>query len=317
MTTNVEKTERDDPQDVYCVSVPSSYIIVRRNGKVAVTGNCQNWGDLFKHIVVAPPGYMIVAADYAALEQRIMGALTGGDLFTFVNRPDATTDEEKYDPDIDCHSHIARLVFGERFLHPEQYLHDILDPEAREKTAAKKKKAMRNHTKSVVYARNYGSGGETILKIVKKSNPQADKDEVDRVIQVYDRRFPELPRYRERMYRQVNDPACRELRSPLLRRRRKFPGRNPVPLTDASNFGIQSCAADIVNLRMLELAKRLPRDAAIIAQVHDSITVLCRDYDAHGVRDLMDEVLPCRYDLGHGSMLFDAKAKIGQAWDEV
>jgi len=55
------------PQRVYCVEVPSSFIVVRRNGRVAVTGNCQNLGSrrggFVKSIFTAEPGRILLGAD--------------------------------------------------------------------------------------------------------------------------------------------------------------------------------------------------------------------------------------------------------------
>jgi DNA polymerase I-like protein with 3'-5' exonuclease and polymerase domains len=42
LTTNIERTAADYSDEVFCVEVPSSYILVRRNGKVCVTGNSMN-----------------------------------------------------------------------------------------------------------------------------------------------------------------------------------------------------------------------------------------------------------------------------------
>jgi DNA polymerase I-like protein with 3'-5' exonuclease and polymerase domains len=39
LTTNVERGEAG-PQTAYCVSVPSSFLLIRRNGKIMVSGNC-------------------------------------------------------------------------------------------------------------------------------------------------------------------------------------------------------------------------------------------------------------------------------------
>lgn len=285
-------------------------------GRYSSSPNFQNLPHDLKKLVVAPPGWVLVSSDYAALEQRIMAAIAGGDLFTFVNKPD--DDSRKFDPDYDCHSHVARLVYGDLFVQPWLYLDAAQFTEAGlAKEGKRKQKEIRNATKRIVYARNYGSGVETIHGIVKEDNPRAQIDEVRATVDAYDRRFPELPAYREQMHRQVNDPNCRALFSRILGRRRWFPGEGTVLITDAANFGIQSTGSDIMNLRMVELVKQLPKDAAIIAQVHDSVTVLCRKEDGESVRQLMDAVLPCSYDFGKGLMLFDAKAAIGESWDQV
>jgi len=78
LTTNIERTQETWDGAVYCVSVPSSYLLVRRNGKVCVTGNCQNIPnpekDKFKvrRAFIAPPGKVLIVGDYEQLEMRLL-----------------------------------------------------------------------------------------------------------------------------------------------------------------------------------------------------------------------------------------------------
>jgi DNA polymerase-1 len=73
LTTNIKK-QHLPPQKVYCVSVPSTFIIVRRNGKVSITGNCQNIpirtkiGKRVRGAFVASPGKLLVSNDLAQIE---------------------------------------------------------------------------------------------------------------------------------------------------------------------------------------------------------------------------------------------------------
>ena len=309
---------------VYCVSVPSGFIVVRRNGKISVTGQSQNWPSNIKgvgnmrSIVKAPPGWVLCGSDYSALEQRIMGALTGEKLYRFVNKPD--DDSRKYDPTYDCHSHVCAHVFGSRFSNPELFFseQEMLkyqnDPEAFAKAIANQKKVLRNDTKRVVYARNYGSGIDTIWDIVKEEDPNCPRGKIEQIVRAYDELFPENPRYRDRMLAQAM--TKRELRSAILGRRKKWPYGEISP-TEAANVPIQSTAADIVNLRTLELLKVLPLDCHLILHGHDSLTVLCPESKGELVKQTMNEVLPCTFDLGYGPMFFDAQAQIGESWDKT
>lgn len=302
---------------------PSWRAAATLSGRFTSKPNAQNWpnnipgvGNL-RSIVKAPPGWLLVGADYAGLEQRIMGALTGGKLFEFVNRPDATTDDEKFNPDIDCHSFVCAKVFGGRFLTPELYLKPeqlAQGPEAIAKFCKAMKKTLRNDTKRVVYARNYGSGIDTIWEIVREEDPECPRDKIVGIVSAYDLLFPELPKYRERVYAEAL--AQRMLFSPILGRRKAWPWGEISP-TEAANAKIQSCAADIVNLRTMELLKHLPQNCHLILQVHDSLTVLCPAPMAEDIKKLMNEILPCRFDLGHGPMFFDAAAQIGESWDKT
>jgi DNA polymerase len=101
---------------VYCASVDSSYILIRGNGKIAVTGQCQNfarpalpkgeiqialdvlgrgdhaaalalWGDrtmdaavsCLRGVLKAPPGFEFIDADYSSVENRVGVWLAGQD----------------------------------------------------------------------------------------------------------------------------------------------------------------------------------------------------------------------------------------------
>ncbi len=87
MTTNVRRGTLP-PQPTYCVSVPSSFILVRRGGAIHVTGQCQNIPDgrkvkselaadvppdtaNMRMIIRAAPGTHFVGGDYGQLEFRL------------------------------------------------------------------------------------------------------------------------------------------------------------------------------------------------------------------------------------------------------
>jgi len=89
LTKNIEKTEVPWNDFVYCVTVPSGFILVRRNGRTCITGNSQNFPrpdtDEFKirSAFVARPKLKnknkyssikrkLVVGDYEQLEMRIM-----------------------------------------------------------------------------------------------------------------------------------------------------------------------------------------------------------------------------------------------------
>lgn len=78
MTTNIQKTvESVTNKPVYCVEVPSSFVLVRRNGKTVVSGNCQNlpargWGlAVRKAVVPRSPALCLAGADFSQLELRM------------------------------------------------------------------------------------------------------------------------------------------------------------------------------------------------------------------------------------------------------
>lgn len=88
LTTNCT-VENGPVQDVYCVSVPSSYLMVRRNGKIAITGNCQNqpspkrdprYGKLARDCFVTAPGRQFVSLDYSQIELRVAAMMSGDEV---------------------------------------------------------------------------------------------------------------------------------------------------------------------------------------------------------------------------------------------
>ncbi len=66
----------------YCVSVPSSYVLTRFNGKISVTGQCQNIpnpeNDKFKirKAFIADRNTKLIVADYDTLEMRLLACAT-------------------------------------------------------------------------------------------------------------------------------------------------------------------------------------------------------------------------------------------------
>jgi len=89
---------------VYCVTVPSDAIVVRRKGKVTITRQSQNVPKALRAMVVAQPGHVLVGADMDQLELRIAAARWEVELYLKAFR-------DGKDP----HSMTAFAVFGEEF----------------------------------------------------------------------------------------------------------------------------------------------------------------------------------------------------------
>lgn len=63
--------------DVYCVTVPSDHILTRLDGRILVVKNCPNPESDKHHLreaFVPKPGHVLIAADYNALEMRLLAA---------------------------------------------------------------------------------------------------------------------------------------------------------------------------------------------------------------------------------------------------
>lgn len=75
-TTNRTQTKVPYKGKVYCVSVPSSFILVRRNGVTMITGQCQQWprDQLFRAMCISPtkPGCETMTVEVTELNRALV-----------------------------------------------------------------------------------------------------------------------------------------------------------------------------------------------------------------------------------------------------
>lgn len=93
-STNTVTIDRFSGGQSYCVSVPSSFLLIRRNFCTAIIGNCQNIpcanetseGKQLRDCFVAPKGKMLIESDFSQLELRVAAMLSDDpvmkDIFT-------------------------------------------------------------------------------------------------------------------------------------------------------------------------------------------------------------------------------------------
>lgn len=293
-------------------------------GRWSSSPNLQNWPYLMRSCVIAPPGRVLVGADYAQLEMRIMASLSNDE--TLIDLCANADESRKLEPDYDPHSYVARMVFGDSFtkLSLADPNHDA-DAKKRGHTCkcqTCERKMLRDIVKRVVYGLNYGAGAATIVAAIYDGGydgPELSTSFIEKVVVIYFDTFPGVPKWRDRQWKHVY--AEREVRSPLHKRRRIFPLQD-VDVAVAYNYPIQSGGADIVNWRAWEL-DRVLRDvdpsADIIAQVHDAVYVECDEDRAEEVRQLVEDTLSVEFSLLDGArpMPYPAAAEIGKSWDKV
>lgn len=104
-TANCIKQEAEYDGYVYCVTVPSGNIVVRRNGKVAITGNCPKRDKKSKEIIRSlyypKPGHYLKEIDFKGAEVSTAAAVTGDkNLIKYVS-----------DTSTDMHRDLARSIF--------------------------------------------------------------------------------------------------------------------------------------------------------------------------------------------------------------
>lgn len=272
-------------------------------GRWSTNPNVQNWPSVMRAAFEAPPGRMLVGADYAQLELRIMADLSADPrLIDLILEAD---ESDKLNPAKDPHSFLAARVFGRTF-------------EAGDKTD---RKLLRDLTKRIWYGSLYGAGAQTIVQSIMDSDydgPPIQRTTTERVLRTIESEFPGVQSWRQAQAETLYRDA--EVRVPGSGRRRHFP-LGDVEITVAYNFPIQGTAADIVNWRMAELVQALPAvdpTAFVFAQVHDAIYVECAEEHTDAVKKLVTETLTVEHSFGGGKkMLYAATAKADPNWGVI
>jgi len=308
---DVTPHKRSGTHAVYCVSVPTSFIIVRRRGKIVICGNSTGQkGSRFSsepnlqnvpqypvsHRVYmeAPPGRIIVGADKDQLELRLIAVRAGvEELLTEMRKPDG-----------DPHTLAAINAHGAKFL--------TMPLEMR--------RLVRNMIKNVVYASIYMAGVRTVWHTIRerKQLPAEMRAactlaEVSKICRSYFGRYTQIPEWHQNNYSRVEQ--CGYLEIPPLGRRRYFPVQ-PAPFKEIANWPIQTVGSDIVGMEMVQIDYELRRrfkDAFVILHGHDAVYTECYERDAEAVAQLIDSIFGKTYiDGPAGPVYLTSRAKIAK-----
>lgn len=273
-----------------------------------------NWPAAMRRMVVAPPGYVLVGADMAQLEYRVIALLAGEDslldLFNDPGRPD-------------LHSVNAARLYGATW--------EMTDPDKardpQEKDRRKRqRKVLRGLTKNGLYGALYGASAETVRETLRARSLTEPDPEMARALRMIDlkkcqefvdaipRLWPAIAAWRTRQIREASETG--EIRMPISGRVRRWP-LCMVDAQQAVNTPVQGTAGDLVNWRFLELARVLPAEAKIILQVHDSVVIECPESMGEEVKEIVTKTLTTTWSYGGRSCIFPAEAAVGKSWDVV
>jgi DNA polymerase-1 len=268
-----------------CVTVPSSYIIIRRRGNVCVTGNCQNIprpaNDRFRlrDGFVSSPFTRLVVADYAQLEMMILAHKSNDPIMV------KAIIEGK-----DLHCLAVSLIFGVPY-------EEVIDAKNAEKKginlSGKQRRLLdlRQAMKNVGYGIVYGIGaiklGHDLTEEFQKTdkNRIVTEEEAQGYIDAWFNLFKTVRDFINYEKKYVKD---HQFVQTFLRRFRRLPQIKSSKFKDrlqaerqAVNI-IQGDAADIVKIAMLavENDERLFELGYLqLLQVHDEIVGECPDED--------------------------------------
>lgn len=307
---------------VYCVTVPSSYVVVRRNTYVAITGQCQNWTEEIKRITLLPDPWVWVGADAAAIEYRIAAYLARiPELLTLFNGPMFDEEKEKwkkYDPRYDGHSLIATEVFGDVFTNGTPEL----------------KAALRTMVKRVVYALFYGAFPEKIFTTILEDHRvpsdfrafvSKHPEYIIRIHEGFSARFPDWDRFAQREIVWVR--MLGEQMIAPFNRHRPWALPNLVEETKIRNTPIQLAAGEVVNALFLAMdaeARAQGIRCWFAVHAHDACEWVVHKDDAERMKALINSIFDCTLEMGRDGtdvpfrrIHIYGQAKIGHSLAEV
>lgn len=250
MTTNISRGELPS-QTVYCVSVPSEFLLVRRNGKVMVTGNCQNIPtrkkgnvDLGKRVrqgFVAPGGYVLGSWDFDQIEMRVLAWYSQDEALLKIFREG-----------LDIHSMTAALVWRIPF---DQFMAEL---EGDDKVLAAERKGQRLSAKNIGFGVVYGVTAKGLKAQMELRGQYWTEEECQELINKYlYEAYPGIGRFMMEAHAEARRNGY--VRS-LFGHIRYVPGVHSSiasvreeALRQAANFKIQATAAELLKVAMRAL----------------------------------------------------------------
>ena len=230
----------------------------------------------------APPGSVLISADYSQIELRVLAHLSGD--------PNLSGAFERGE---DIHDQTASKVFG---------ADSGLDPHE-----------LRRRAKIINYALLYGKTAFTLSKDIGVT-PKAAQTFID----AYFEGFPAVRAYLERTLDKARETG---VVTTMFDRRRRVPdiaSRNGQLRSAAErvavNLPIQGSAADILKRAMIDVHAALPTDARMILTVHDELLFEAPEPDAREIVELVRTKMESAVEL---SVPLTVDVGIGRNWKEA
>lgn len=309
---------------VYCVTVPTGAIVVRRNGCVLVCGNCprgNGLGKIIKSFFVADPGTVVWEADFKAIEAQLVGYFAGSRDYIRL---------AKMGVHDFLNSHI--LARAGKIKNPADLNWSDADLVAFFEDLKARFKAERDVAKRVVHMSNYGGTPNRMVDANPETFPTI---KIARSLQ--DLYFEVCPAVRKWQQHTVSIAAKQAyLRNPFGYLHRFWNVLNWKKERDgqwysswgedakrALAFLPQSTAAGIIKDAMLEI-ERQGLGGYLRLQVHDSLVAMIPTND-HAIADRLAAIMaaPCKAlplepAWGMGPYLsIEVETKEGPSWGEA
>lgn len=310
-TTNHTKTD-GGVRDAFCCSVPSSYIVVRRDGCVMITGQCQNIpndqsgaGSILRDYFIAPDGYKMITSDMGSAEIRI-AADYSGDKFLLASLYEG----------LDMHSELATTSFSIIYDEP------VIVSKSEEPVVVQGQRLipadLRQAHKTVLFAKFYKGGAKRVYqclaKYINQVHPPSDRMEIaSRISKAIDERMPDLTAYLTSLINEANTKMC--LRGSKLGRIRYF---NGDAYGNASNMPIQCTNADAMKVALIKADRYLESTGYgwLVLTVHDELVAVAKEEVAEEVAAEIKKIMSDSLEWFLETVNGDASVKIKHCWEK-
>ncbi|MDD6189710.1 MAG: DNA polymerase I [Clostridiales bacterium] len=239
-------------------------------------------GEEFRKMFIAPPGCLLVDADYSQIELRLLAHISGD-----------STMLDYFANGMDIHRATAAQVFG---VAPEEVT-----------------SVQRSRAKAVNFGIVYGISDFSLAQDIKVTRSEAKQ-----YIESYLNTFSGVKRYMSDIVAQAKADGYV---STIFGRRRYLPELSSKNFNLRSfaervalNMPIQGTAADIIKLAMINVSRRFRNegmDSRLILQIHDELIAQCPEAEAEKARAILTEEMENVVQL---SVRLLAEAKIGASW---
>ncbi|MBL7220135.1 MAG: DNA polymerase I [Phycisphaerae bacterium] len=235
---------------------------------------------------IAPPGTLLLSADYSQIELRMLAHLCGDRKL-----------REAFAADQDIHRIVAAEVFGVPV--------DEVTPE------------QRGRAKTVNFGIIYGQTAHGLSRTLRISRTEAGE-----YIRSYRNRFPEIDKFLKSCIAHAQEHGYVET---ILARRRNIPeidSRNPQRRAFAErlalNSVVQGSAADLIKRAMINIASRLAaetRPSRMLLQIHDELVFETPETAIESDREMIvtemcgavELTIPLKVDIAAGNNWMEAK----------
>jgi DNA polymerase I len=235
---------------------------------------------------IAEQGYKLVSFDYSQIELRIVAHLA-----------DDKTMKKIFKNDEDIHTNTAMAIFG---VPPDKVTPD-----------------MRRDAKTINFGVLYGLSSFGLSSRIGAVSRGEAKEFIDKYFAAY----PKVKAYIEDVRAQVNEDGYVKNE---LGRTRKFPEIKSSQFfiraaaeRAAINFPIQSLAADVIKVAMINIAKELAGqdgDIRMLLQVHDELVFEVKEGK---IEEYVKKIKPLMEEAIQLSVPVKVEAKVGDNWGEM